>query len=82
MRHYAPPVVYQDSPLSYLAAGKAQKFYMGASLNSVGEKNTKINNPQNNVVHYCVIQPIYDINKNRNDIAIPPKQYQDQPEEN
>jgi hypothetical protein len=30
---------------------------------------------QNNVVHYCVIQPIYDI-------AIPPKQYQEQPEEN
>jgi len=32
---------------------------------------------QNNVVHYCVIQPMYDI-------AIPPKQYKDQaqPEEN
>jgi len=29
LRHYAPPVVYIESPLSYMVPGGAELFYQG-----------------------------------------------------
>lgn len=33
LRHYAPPVIYVDSPLSYMSEGAAKRFYQGQQDN-------------------------------------------------
>jgi len=53
LRHIAPPVIYIDSPLSYMVEGQANKFYEGEGINT-----TDCEDPS--VLVYCVIKPITD----------------------
>lgn len=54
MTHLAPPTIYIDAPLSFLAEGKARAFYQGiAGLNS-----DQYEDPT--VIDYYVIEPRYE----------------------
>ena len=54
MRHLAPPVVYLDAPLTYLAEGQANKFFTGMS----GVNSAQNEDPS--VINYFVIEPRYE----------------------
>jgi hypothetical protein len=54
MTHLAPPVIYIDSPLSFLAEGKARAFYQGIA----GLNTNKYEDPT--VINYYVIEPRYE----------------------
>lgn len=59
MKFIAPPVVFLGSPISYLSGGKnghSHHFYKGLRP---GQSSSDHN--YNQIVNYCVIQPIYDL---------------------
>lgn len=60
MRHLAPPVVYLDAPLTYLAEGQANKFFTGMS----GVNSAEFEDPS--VINYFVIEPRYEAERDEN----------------
>ena len=60
LRHIAPPVVYEDSPLSFMVEGGACAFYTGE-----GEEydDTLCDDPS--VLTYYVIRPLTRVKGNK-----------------
>ena len=60
MRHIAPPILYYESPLSYMTENPAKKFYDGEDLpedqrvEGVHEHD-ETDGAAQNVINYCVI---------------------------
>ena len=71
MRHVAPPILYYESPLSYMTENPAKKFYDGEDLpedqraEGVHEHDGAHEGAAQNVINYCVIQARYET-------AVPP----------
>lgn len=63
MRHVAPPILYYESPLSYMTENPAKKFYDGEELpedqRAEGE-HLEHDGAAQNVINYCVIQARYE----------------------
>jgi hypothetical protein len=55
MRHIPPMVIYEDSPISYMAEGQAQKFYQGEGDATNGEVEDV------SVINYMIVRSLqYD----------------------
>lgn len=53
MRHIPPLVVYEDAPISYLAEGRANKFYEGEGENTNGDCDDP------SVVNYFIVRALH-----------------------
>lgn len=68
MRQVAPPILYYESPLSYMTENPAKKFYDGEELpedQRVEGAHLEHDGAAQNVINYCVIQARYET-------AVPP----------
>jgi len=52
LRHIAPPVVYLDSPLSYMSEGAAKRFYQGEVKNFAADPSV--------IVYYAIQTQLED----------------------
>lgn len=65
--HLAPPVIYIDSPLSFLAEGKARAFYQGMG----GLNSDEYEDPT--VINYYVIEPRYESREDEDGSPVAPR---------